>query len=74
LSLQYVSPTSIEFGVGAATVSRWAAGAIGAEAVARFARHLTFEESVEDIARSSGDLRVVAASKARGWDQGDVLK
>jgi len=63
-----------EVGVGAAIVSRWAAAAIRTEAVARVARRLTIEESVEDIARSSGNLRVVVASKARGWDQGDVLK
>jgi hypothetical protein len=61
-------------GVGAAIFSRWAAAAIGAEAVARVARHLTIEESVEDIARGSGSLRVVVASKAQCWNQGDVLK
>ena len=63
-----------EVGVGAAIVSRWAAAAIRAEAVARVARRLTIEEPVEDIARSSGDLRVVVTSKARCWDKGDVLK
>jgi hypothetical protein len=63
-----------EVGVGAAIVCRWAADAIMAEAVARVARQLTVEEPVEDIARSSGNLRVVVASKARCWDKGDVLK
>jgi hypothetical protein len=63
-----------EVGVGAAIVCRWAADATGAETVARVARQLTLEEPVEDIARSSGNLRVVVTSKARCWDKGDVLK
>jgi hypothetical protein len=63
-----------EVGVGAAIFSRWAAAATGTEAIARVARQLTVEEPVEDIARSSGNLRVVVTSKARCWDKGDVLK
>lgn len=63
-----------DVGVGAAIFIRWAAAATGAEAVARVACQLTVEEPVEDIARSSRNLRVVVTSEARCWDKGDVLK
>jgi len=70
------SSTSLdtEVGVGAAIVSRWAALAIGAEAVARGARHLTIEEPAEDITRSCRNLRVVVTSKAQCWGKGNVMK